>query len=78
MARCWGQVHYVGILKHIRVIDYGRLNAPIALMECDQVRNGVDEMVKPTYKQDKAGFLLTNFFCMLQPPMDPFVLSSQV
>lgn len=73
-----GQIHYVGILKHIRVMDYGRLSTPIALMECDWVRNGVDEMGESTYKRDEAGFLLANFSCMLQPHLDPFVLPCQV
>jgi hypothetical protein len=38
-----GQIHYVGVLKHIRVMDYGKVSKRIALMECDWVRHGVDD-----------------------------------
>ena len=73
-----GQIHYVGVLKHIRVMDYGKVITPITLMECDWVRHGVDEMGDATYKRDESGFLLANFSCILEQPNDPFVLPSQV
>ena len=73
-----GQIHYVGVLKHIRVMDYGKVITPITLMECDWVRHGVDDMGESTYKRDESGFLLANFSCMLEQPEDPFVLPSQV
>jgi hypothetical protein len=73
-----GQIHYVGVLKHIRVMDYGKAITPIILMECEWVRHGVDDLGEATYKRDEAGFLLANFSCMLEHPDDPFVLPSQV
>ena len=73
-----GQIHYVGILKHIRVMDYGKMTKRIALMECDWVRHGVDDSGEPTYKRDESGFLLANFSCMLEHSHDCFVLPSQV
>ena len=73
-----GQIHYVGVLKHIRVMDYGKVITPITLMECDWVRNGVDGLGEAAYKRDESGFLLANFSCMLEHPDEPFVLPSQV
>lgn len=35
-------------------------------------------MWEPIYKQDKSMFLLADFSCLLQPPIDPFVLPSHV
>ena len=73
-----GQIHYVGVLKHIRVINYGKVSKRIALMKCDWVRYGVDDTGDSTYKRDESGFLLANFSCMLDHPHDSFVLPSQV
>ena len=73
-----GQIHYVGVLKHIRVMDYGKVSKRIALMECEWVRHGLDNNGEPTYKRDESGFLLANFSCMVEHPHDPFVLPSQV
>ena len=73
-----GQIHYVGVLKHIRVMDYGKVATRIALMECDWVRHGSDDNGEPTYKRDESGFLLANFSCMLEHAHESFVLPSQV
>lgn len=73
-----GQIHYVGVLKHIRVMDYGKMTKRVALMECDWVRHGVDDNGEPTYKRDESGFLLANFSCMVDHARDSFVLPSQV
>ena len=56
-----GQIHYVDVLKHIHVMDYGKLIERIALMECKWVKHDVDDSGKPTYKRDESGFLLENF-----------------
>lgn len=37
-----GQIHYVSVLKYIRIIDYKIVVLHIALMECDWARYGVD------------------------------------
>ena len=47
-------------------------------MECDWVRQGVDNNRDPTYKRDESGFLLANFSCMVEHAYDFFVLPSQV
>ena len=54
----WGQIHYVGILKHIRVMDYRKVATRIALMECDWVKHGVDDIGEPTYKKGETSFLV--------------------
>ena len=71
-----GQINYVGVLKHIRVMDYEKVTKCIALMECDWVKHGADDNGEPTYKRDESGFLLANFSCMVEHPNDSFVLPS--
>lgn len=68
-----GQIYYVGVLKHIRVMNYIKIATRIAFMECDWVRHDVDDMGEPTYKRDKSYFLLANFLCMVEHPHNSFV-----
>ena len=73
-----GQIHYLGVLKHIQMMDYRKVTKHIVLMKCDWLRNGMDDNGESTYKRDVPRFLLANFSCMVEHPHDYFVLSSQV
>jgi hypothetical protein len=71
-------IQYVGVLKHIILLDYGPISQLMVLFKCDGNTHGSNKWGNPTYKSDEEGFLLADF-CHLKANIDePYVFPTQV
>jgi hypothetical protein len=70
-------VQYVGVLKDILKLDYGRVQSPIIIFWCVWMK-WKDNWGNPTYVRDDVGFLTINFWHRLLMTFEPFIFPSQV
>jgi hypothetical protein len=69
-------INYVGILKDILKLDYGPLQTPVILMNCEWLKR-VANRGNNTYTRDEAGFLVVNSRHKLPRMAEPFIFPSQ-
>jgi hypothetical protein len=68
-------INYVGILKDILKLDYGPLQTPVILMNCEWLKR-VDNRGNSTYIRDEASFLVVNSRHKLPRMAEPFIFPS--
>ena len=69
-------LNYVGGLQDILKLDYGPLQTPVILFQCEWFKRE-DNRGNPTYMRDDVGFMVVNARHKLPKMSEPFIVPSQ-